>query len=90
MEVLEDRGIPFNVKSIDARMASLVRSKRLEAQGNIRKWRYSEVRLPAQITKWQNELPLSLKPNIASDKRMQAKRIRSAYWLRSFFSSVRQ
>ena len=44
MLTLDDRGIRFSVKAIDARMAALVRNKRLEAAGNIRKWRFSEVR----------------------------------------------
>jgi hypothetical protein len=31
---------------MDARMAVLVRSGKLEAEGNIKRWGYSEVRLP--------------------------------------------
>jgi hypothetical protein len=32
--------------AIDSRLAVLVSSSQLEAQGNIKNWRYSEVRLP--------------------------------------------
>jgi hypothetical protein len=45
-EILECCGIRPSgrvAKIIDMRMASLVGSGQLEAQGNIRKWRYSEV-----------------------------------------------
>jgi Protein of unknown function len=35
--------------AIDARMAHLVSSGQLEAQGNIKNWRYSEVRIPRAI-----------------------------------------
>jgi hypothetical protein len=38
-----DKGI---ADEVDARMEILVSTGQLEAQGNIRKWRYSEVRLP--------------------------------------------
>jgi hypothetical protein len=50
MQVLEDRGIQISggvADALDARMEALVKSGRLEAQGNIRRWRFSEVRLPA-------------------------------------------
>jgi len=63
MRVLDERGIRFSVKAIDARLAALVRNKRLLAAGNIRKWRYSEVRLAAPLNKWQRQLPLSLMSN---------------------------
>jgi hypothetical protein len=49
LDALEHRGVQIGngiADMIDARMACLVKSGRLEAQGNIRKWRYSEVRLP--------------------------------------------
>jgi hypothetical protein len=49
MQVLEERGIQITCKTadeIDARMAVLVGTGQLEAEGNIRKWRFSEVRLP--------------------------------------------
>jgi len=62
MLTLDDRGIRFSTGAIDARMAALVRNKRLEAAGNIRKWRFSEVRLAVTMTKWQKQLPLSLVP----------------------------
>jgi hypothetical protein len=48
------------VKIIDMRMAALVGSGRLEAQGNIRKWRYSEVRLPVGQSNGQDRIPISL------------------------------
>jgi hypothetical protein len=47
---LEKRDIPIShgiAKLMDARMAVLVRSGKLEAKGNIKRWRYSEARLPA-------------------------------------------
>jgi hypothetical protein len=50
LQVIEKRQIRCSIGfavTIDARMAILVRNGKLEAQGNIRKWRYSEVRLPA-------------------------------------------
>jgi Protein of unknown function len=49
---LEERGgnLPRGTaEAIDARMAVLVGSGQLEAKGNIRNWRYSEVRLPAVL-----------------------------------------
>jgi hypothetical protein len=47
-KALEQRGISINgaAEKVDERMAALVGSGRLEAQGNIKRWRYSEVRLP--------------------------------------------
>jgi hypothetical protein len=62
-EILEGCGIRPSgtiAKIIDMRMASLVGSARLEAQGDIRKWRYSEVRLPDRSSKVQNQIPVSL------------------------------
>ena len=49
MKVLEERGVQFDgtiADQIDARMAVLVGSGQLEAAGNIKRWRHSEVRLP--------------------------------------------
>lgn len=49
MQALEERGLFIageTAEAIDARMAVLVETGQLEAKGNIRKWRYSEVRLP--------------------------------------------
>ena len=49
-DVLEERGIAIagdTADKMDERMAALVGSGRLEAQGNIKRWRYSEVRLPS-------------------------------------------
>jgi Protein of unknown function len=48
-EALEARGIAISggiAKLMDARMAVLVRNGKLEAKGNIKRWGYSEVRLP--------------------------------------------
>jgi hypothetical protein len=44
--VFEERGLRITAQEIDDRMATLVGSGQLEAQGNIRNWRYSEVRKP--------------------------------------------
>jgi hypothetical protein len=47
-EVLEDRAIEITAATADAFdecMAALVGSGKLEAQGNIKRWCYSEVRL---------------------------------------------
>jgi hypothetical protein len=47
-EALEEHGHEVSrgiAKLMDARMAILVRSGRLEAKGNIKRWGYSEVRL---------------------------------------------
>ena len=49
-ENLELRGIAISrgiAKLMDARMAVLVRSGKLEAKGTIKRWGYSEVRLAA-------------------------------------------
>jgi Protein of unknown function len=50
---LELCGFQFNdgalADAIDARMDALVGSGRLQAQGNIKNWRYSEVRLPLAV-----------------------------------------
>jgi hypothetical protein len=59
-EILEGCGIHPNAKIIDMRMAFLVRSGRLEAQGHIRKWRYSEVRLPDRQSMLQVRIPVCL------------------------------
>ena len=48
-DALEARGTKIFhgiAKLMDARMAVLVRSGKLEAKGNIKRWGYSEVRLP--------------------------------------------
>jgi Protein of unknown function len=51
MQALEERGVQLGrgqaAELIDARMEFLVGTRRLEARGNIREWRRSEVRLPA-------------------------------------------
>ena len=47
-EALEARGTAISggiAKLMDARMAVLVRSGKLEAKGNIKRWGYSEVRM---------------------------------------------
>jgi hypothetical protein len=49
-EILEDHGNAISsgiAKLMDARMAILVRSGKLEAKGNINRWGYNEVRLAA-------------------------------------------
>lgn len=49
LQALEQRGVELDgsfADQIDARMAALVASGQLEAAGNIKRWRYSEVRLP--------------------------------------------
>jgi hypothetical protein len=59
MQVLEDRGIQISggvADALDARMEALVKSGRLEAKGNIRRWRYSEVRLPAAAAATRQKL----------------------------------
>jgi hypothetical protein len=51
MQALEERGVQFDrtiADQIDARMAVLVGAGQLEAKGDIRKWRYSEIRLPGE------------------------------------------
>jgi hypothetical protein len=47
MKTFEGRQLHVSADEIDERMAFLVSSRQLESQGNIRNWRYSEVRLPA-------------------------------------------
>jgi|HubBroStandDraft_6_1064221.scaffolds.fasta_scaffold36018_4 hypothetical protein len=49
-QVLEDRGIEITAATataFDARVAVLVGNGKLEAKGDIKRWRHSEVRLPA-------------------------------------------
>ena len=48
-QALEERGIEITVataEAFDARMGLLVASGQLDAKGDIRRWRHSEVRLP--------------------------------------------
>ncbi len=45
----DNQRLRVSAKAIDMRMAVLVRNGRLEAKGNIKHWRYSEVRLPLAI-----------------------------------------
>jgi Protein of unknown function len=45
-QTFEERGVRVAPDELDARMAILVSTRQLEAKGNIRNWRYSEVRLP--------------------------------------------
>lgn len=48
LDAIETRGTELDgtyADQIDARLAALVESKQLEAKGNIKRWRYSEVRL---------------------------------------------
>jgi hypothetical protein len=49
LQALEERGVEMDgsvAGQIDARMAELLKTGRLEAQGDIKRWRYSEVCLP--------------------------------------------
>lgn len=49
LDALEQRGVQLDgtiAAQIDARMAMLVGNRQLEAKGDIRRWRYSEIRLP--------------------------------------------
>jgi hypothetical protein len=51
LSALEQRGVELDgsfAGQIDARMAVLVATGQLEAAGNIKRWRYSEVRLPGE------------------------------------------
>src|SRR5262249_30999622 len=51
LKALEEQGVQVDgtvADQIDARMAVLVGSGQLEAAGNIKKWRYSEVRLAGE------------------------------------------
>jgi hypothetical protein len=82
MEILERHGIRINAKvgkMIDARMAVLVRNEQFETKGNIRHWRYSEIRLPARFSKQQNRIPASL---LRNNIRARTNRMRNAYWKR--------
>jgi biotin-(acetyl-CoA carboxylase) ligase len=47
-KALEQRGVSINgaAEKVDERIAVLVGSGRLEARGNVKRWRYGEVRLP--------------------------------------------
>jgi hypothetical protein len=49
LDAIEARGIKLDgtyADQIDARMATLVGTGQLEAKGDIKRWGYSEVRLP--------------------------------------------
>jgi len=51
MQALERRGVQMDgsvADQLDARMAVLVGGGQLQAKGNIKHWRYSEVRLPGR------------------------------------------
>jgi hypothetical protein len=51
LDALEQRGIApsSNLEDqVGARLAALVDSGKLEAKGDIKRWRFSEVRLPGQ------------------------------------------
>ena len=62
-EALEARGFEIFhgiAKLMDARMALLVRSGKLEAKGNIKRWGYSEVRLgPLQTRRFLKSVGIS-------------------------------
>jgi hypothetical protein len=54
LDALEARGIAIDgtiAEHFDARLATLIGGGQLEGAGNIRKWRYSEVRLPESDVK---------------------------------------
>jgi hypothetical protein len=44
---LEDEGTRTSLEDLAARIEFLVREGRLEAQGDLLEWRYSEVRMPS-------------------------------------------
>ena len=48
IRAFEDRGVanPGTAGPIEARLAALIASGRIEAKGDSRRWRYSELRLP--------------------------------------------
>jgi hypothetical protein len=75
MRVLEDRAIHFSAKVIDARMAALVRNKQLEAAGDIRKWRYSEVRLPSRRSMLPPRISASLLSTKTDNRTTRGKRV---------------
>jgi hypothetical protein len=41
-----ERGVRVTAEELDERMDILVSTRQLDAKGNIRNWRFSEVRLP--------------------------------------------
>jgi hypothetical protein len=70
-ETLEERGSEIFrgiAKLMDARMAVLVRSGKLEAKGNIKRWGYSEVRLAAV-----HRTGLARRGNAQKKKRVEAR-----------------
>ena len=86
-KALEERDIAISggiAKLMDARMAILVRSGKLEAKGNIKRWGYSEVRLPAEF----KLKPVTCPPRHAERRRMarggaqprKKKRVEAAEW----------
>jgi hypothetical protein len=77
-DALERRGIVIVggiAKLMDARMAALVRNGKLEATGNIKRWGYSEVRLPPG-----SQTRRSLRPALASalTSRRKKQRVKAA------------
>jgi hypothetical protein len=44
----EKQGGTFNEDEVGARVEALVAAGQLESQGDLKRWRYSEVRLPAK------------------------------------------
>jgi hypothetical protein len=49
IQTFESRGVRVAADELDARMAILVGARALEAKGDIRNWRHSEVRLPSTL-----------------------------------------
>lgn len=48
LERCETLGLPLDAEVVGVRIQSLAEADRLESQGDLRKWRYSEVRLNAE------------------------------------------
>jgi len=44
---IEKQGLAFDEQKVGARVEALVKDGRLESQGDVRRWQYSEVRLPS-------------------------------------------
>ena len=49
LRLSESRGFETNYDALAARISALCKAGRLESQGNLSRWRYSEVRLPAKV-----------------------------------------
>ena len=49
LRLSESRGLETSYAALASRISVLCVDGRLESQGNLSKWRYSEVRLPAKV-----------------------------------------